>query len=61
MSTSSWFGRPATGKTTLANAVGAMTQLPVSSIPFSKNTEEDTIEGKNKVVNGQIDFVETEF
>lgn len=54
-------GRPATGKTTLANAVGAMTQLPVFSIPFSKNTEEDTIEGKNKVVNGQIDFVETEF
>ena len=54
-------GRPATGKTTLANAVGAMTELPVYEIPFSKNTEEDTIEGKNKVVNGQIDFVETEF
>jgi len=54
-------GRPATGKTTTANAVGAMTKLPVYEIPFSKNTEEDTIEGKNKVVNGQIDFVETEF
>lgn len=54
-------GRPATGKTTLANAVGAMTGLPVYEIPFSKNTEEDTIEGKNKVVKGQIDFVETEF
>ena len=54
-------GRPATGKTTLANAVGALTGLPVYEIPFSKNTEEDTIEGKNKVVNGQIDFVETEF
>lgn len=54
-------GRPATGKTTLANAVGAITGLPVYEIPISKNTEEDTIEGKNKVVNGQIDFVETEF
>lgn len=54
-------GRPATGKTSLANAVAAMTGLPIYEIPFSKNTEEDIIEGKNKVKEGKIDFVETEF
>lgn len=54
-------GRPGTGKTELVNAVAAMTQLPVYVVPFSKNTEEDTTEGKNKVVGGKIDFVETEF
>lgn len=54
-------GRPATGKTALANAVSAMTGMPIYTIPFSKHTEEDTAEGKNKVVNGNIGFVETDF
>lgn len=54
-------GRPATGKTALANAVSAMTGMPIYTIPFSKHTEEDTAEGKNKVVNGSIGFVETDF
>jgi hypothetical protein len=54
-------GRPAAGKTALTNAVAAMTHLPIYPIPFSKNTEEDTMEGKNKVKEGKIDFVETEF
>jgi len=54
-------GRPGTGKTQMVYAIGAMTGMPVYTIPFSKNTEEDTMEGKNKVVNGKVDFVETEF
>lgn len=54
-------GRPATGKTALANAVAAMTGMPIYTIPFSKHTEEDTVEGKNKIVDGKINFVETDF
>lgn len=54
-------GRPATGKTALANAVAAMTGMPIYTVPFSKHTEEDTAEGKNKVVEGKIGFVETDF
>lgn len=54
-------GRPATGKTALANAVAALTGMPIYTVPFSKHTEEDTVEGKNKVVDGKIGFVETEF
>ena len=54
-------GRPSTGKTTVANAIAAMTGMPIYTVPFSKNTEEDTVEGKNKVVDGKIGFVETDF
>lgn len=54
-------GRPGTGKTALANAVAAMTGMPIYTIPFSKHTEEDVIEGKNKIVDGKPDFVETDF
>lgn len=54
-------GRPATGKSALATAVAAMTGMPIYTIPFSKHTEEDTAEGKNKVVDGKIGFVETDF
>lgn len=54
-------GRPATGKTALANAISAMTGMPIYTVPFSKHTEEDTVEGKNKIVDGKIDFVETSF
>lgn len=54
-------GRPSTGKTTVAQAISAMTGLPIYTVPFSKHTEEDTFEGKNKVVEGKIGFVETSF
>lgn len=54
-------GRPGTGKTALMHAISAMTGMPIYPIPFSKNTEEDTVEGKNKVINGSIGFVETDF
>lgn len=54
-------GRPGTGKTALMHAISAMTGMPIYTIPFSKNTEEDTVEGKNKVIDGKIGFVETDF
>ena len=54
-------GRPGSGKTKMANAIAEKLNMPIYTIPFSKNTEEDTVEGKNKVVNGKIDFVETDF
>lgn len=54
-------GRPASGKTKLAYAVGEYVGMPVYTVPFTKNTEEDTVEGRNKVVQGKIDFVETDF
>ena len=54
-------GRPGTGKTATVDAVSAMTGMPIYTIPFSKHTEEDTVEGKNKVIDGKISFVETEF
>lgn len=54
-------GKPGTGKTTVAYALGAALGMPVYSIPLSKNTEEDTFEGMNKVVEGRIDFMPTDF
>ena len=53
-------GRPGTGKTTIINAIAAMTKMPIYTVPISKHTEEDFAEGKNKVVEGKIGFVETE-
>ena len=54
-------GKPGTGKTTVAFALGAALGLPVYSIPLTKNTEEDEFQGKTAVVNGGFDFVETGF
>ena len=54
-------GKPGTGKTTTAYALGAATGMPVYTIPVSKHTEEDTFEGMNKVIDGQLQFVETDF
>lgn len=53
-------GRPGTGKTTIINAIAAMTGMPIYTVPISKHTEESFAEGINKIVEGKISFVETE-
>lgn len=54
-------GKPGTGKTTLAYALGAALGMPVYSIAITKNTEEDTFQGMTKVVDGKLQFVSTDF
>ncbi|MBP3855351.1 MAG: AAA family ATPase, partial [Ruminiclostridium sp.] len=54
-------GKPGTGKTSIAYALGAAFQMPVYTVINSKNTEEDNFEGKNKVINGEITFCSTPF
>jgi hypothetical protein len=54
-------GNPGTGKTTLAYALGAATNMPVYTVAITKNTEEDTFSGMNKVVDGSLQFVSTDF
>lgn len=54
-------GKPGTGKTTMAYALGAATGMPTYTVAASKHTEEDTFEGMNKVVEGQLSFVTTDF
>ena len=54
-------GKPGTGKTSIAYALGAAFQMPVYTVVNSKNTEEDNYEGKNKVINGEITFCSTPF
>ena len=54
-------GKPGTGKTTLAYALGAATNMPVYTIAMTKNTEEDVFQGMNKVVDGALKFVSTDF
>lgn len=54
-------GKPGTGKTTIAYALGAATGMPVYSVALNKNSEADTFEGKTKVVDGNLQFVSTEF
>lgn len=54
-------GTPGTGKTFGIFALGEMLNIPIYSVPISKNTEEDTFEGKNKFVKGQISYIETPF
>jgi MoxR-like ATPase len=54
-------GEPGSGKTTTAHMIGAALGLPVYVITISKNTEEDTFYGMNKIVDGKISYVETEF
>lgn len=54
-------GKPGTGKTTLAYALGAGLGLPVYTVPMTKNTEEDVFQGMNKVVDGALKFVATDF
>lgn len=54
-------GKPGTGKTTAAYALGAATGMPVYTVAMTKNTEEDTFQGMTKVVNGNFQFVSTDF
>lgn len=54
-------GRPGTGKTTVSNAIAAAFGIPCDPVPLHKNTEEDTFEGMNKVIDGVLKYVETPF
>lgn len=54
-------GRPGTGKTTLAYAVAQALQIPIFTVAITKNTEEDTFQGMTKVVDGNFQFVSTDF
>ena len=54
-------GKPGTGKTSVAYALGASLGIPVYTVVNSRNTEEDNYEVKNKVVDGKITFCPTPF
>lgn len=54
-------GNPGSGKTVLGTALSAALGLPLYTIPIQKHTEEDTFEGKNKMVKGKLSFVQTDF
>ena len=54
-------GRPGTGKSTIADALGATFGLPVRVVAVSKHTEEDAFTGMTKVMEGGFSFVETPF
>lgn len=56
-----FYGDPGTGKTTLANAIAACTGMPIYEVTFNEDSEEDEFEGKNKIVEGKLSFVETAF
>ena len=55
------YGDPGSGKTALAHGIAATTRMPLYSIKFNEDSEDDTFEGKNKIVDGKISFVGTEF
>lgn len=55
------YGDPGSGKTALVHAIGAATGMPVYSIKFNEDSEDDVFEGKNKIVEGKINFVGTDF
>ena len=54
-------GKPGTGKTTMGYALGAALGMPTYTVSVSKHTEEDTFEGMNKVIDGKLQFVGTDF
>lgn len=54
-------GKPGTGKTTCAEALSATLGLPIYTVPITKNTEEDEMQGKTKVVKGALAFKSTPF
>lgn len=54
-------GKPGTGKTTLAYALGAATGMPTYTVAMTKNTEEDVFQGMTKVVDNSLSFVSTDF
>ena len=53
-------GKPGTGKTRLAYALGAATGMPVYTISNSHNTDEDTYTGLTKMVDGHPMSVATD-
>lgn len=56
-----FYGDPGTGKTALANAIAAVTGMPIYEVTMNEDSEDDEVEGKNKIVEGQLSFVETAF
>jgi hypothetical protein len=54
-------GKPGTGKTTMAYALGSTFGMPTRTVSVSKNAEEDTYEGKTKPIDGTFQFVPTPF
>lgn len=56
-----FFGDPAGGKTITWKALAAALQIPYYVVIGDKYTEDDAIEGKNKVVSGEIQYVPGEF
>ena len=55
------YGDPGSGKTAMVHALAAATGMPLYSIKFNEDSEDDVFEGKNKIVDGKISFVGTEF
>jgi len=55
------WGDPGTGKTVIAEALSAVTGMPLYEIIVNEDSEDDVFEGKNKIVNGELSFVETAF
>lgn len=51
-----FYGDPGTGKTVLANALSAATGLPIYEITCNEDSEDDEFEGKNKIVDGKLEF-----
>lgn len=56
-----FYGDPGTGKTVLANAISAATGMPIYEVITNEDSEDDVYEGKNKIIKGQLGFVETAF
>lgn len=54
-------GKPGTGKTTLANMLGATFGMPVYVVNPNKNSEEDLFTGMTKTSEGGFRFVRTPF
>lgn len=54
-------GKPATGKTTLAQAISATFGLPYYVAPLQKDSEVDEFEGKTRTSEGGFKFYETDF
>lgn len=54
-------GNPGSGKTVLGYALSSALGLPIYTVPVQKHTEEDTFEGKNKLVDNKFTFVTTDF